>query len=57
MCVPCRVLALAFPLADADLLTFAKELIITSYVGHMGPDQLSAFVLAQAMYNITGAAP
>jgi MATE family multidrug resistance protein len=51
------VLALAFPLAGADLLTFAKELIITSWVGHMGPDQLSAFVLGQAMYNITGAAP
>lgn len=52
-----RLCALAWPLAGADLLAFSKELIITSYVGHMGADHLSAFVLGQAVYNISGAAP
>lgn len=48
---------LAWPLAVAEVLGFTKELIITSYVGHMGPDKLSALVLGQAVYNISGAAP
>lgn len=52
-----RLCTLAWPLAGADLLTFLKELIITSYVGHMGAGQLSAFVLGQAVYNISGATP
>lgn len=52
-----QVCTLAWPLAGADLLAFSKELVITSYVGHMGPDELSALVLGQAVYNVTGAAP
>lgn len=52
-----RLCALAWPLAGADLLAFAKELIVTSYVGHMGPEQLSALVLGQAVYNMSAAAP
>ncbi len=52
-----RLFTLAWPLAGADLLAFSKELIITSYVGHMGPDMLSALVLGQAVYNMIGNAP
>jgi MATE family multidrug resistance protein len=30
-----------------EVLTFAKELIITAFVGHIGPFELSSLVLAQ----------
>jgi MATE family multidrug resistance protein len=40
-----------------EVLTFTKELIITSFVGHLGPLELSALVLAQTLYNVTGQAP
>jgi MATE family multidrug resistance protein len=31
--------------------------IITSYVGHLGAAELSALVLAQTVFNVTGNAP
>lgn len=48
---------LAWPLSWMEVLTFTKELIITSYVGHLGAAELSALVLAQTVYNVTGNAP
>jgi hypothetical protein len=52
-----RLWLLAWPLSWMEVLTFAKELIITSYVGHLGAAELSALVLAQTVYNVTGNAP
>jgi MATE family multidrug resistance protein len=40
-----------------EVLTFAKELIITGFVGRLGSLELSALVLAQTLYNVTGNAP
>jgi len=40
-----------------EVLTFAKELIITAFVGHLGPFELSSLVLAQTLYNVSGNAP
>ena len=45
---------MAWPLCWMEVLAFAKELIITSYVGHLGAAELSALVLAQTVYNVTG---
>jgi MATE family multidrug resistance protein len=52
-----RLWALAWPLAWMEVLTFAKELIITAFVGRLGALELSALVLAQTLYNVTGNAP
>uniref|UniRef100_A0A383VXR6 Uncharacterized protein n=1 Tax=Tetradesmus obliquus TaxID=3088 RepID=A0A383VXR6_TETOB len=52
-----RLWLLAWPLSWMEVLTFTKELIITSYVGHLGAAELSALVLAQTVYNVTGNAP
>jgi hypothetical protein len=52
-----RLWALAWPLAWMEVLTFAKELIITGFVGRLGALELSALVLAQTLYNVTGNAP
>ena len=38
-------------------MTFAKELIITAFVGHLGPVELSSLVLSQTLYNVSGNAP
>jgi len=40
-----------------EVLTFAKELIITAFVGHLGSFELSSLVLAQTLYNVSGNAP
>eukprot|EP00798_Chlamydomonas_sp_ICE-L_P030729 gene30729-35765_t len=48
---------LAWPLSGMEILTFTKELIITAYVGHLGPMHLSSLVLALTVYNVTGNAP
>eukprot|EP00877_Chromochloris_zofingiensis_P011101 jgi/Chrzof1/6244/Cz17g17070.t1 len=52
-----RLWMLAWPLSWMEVLTFTKELIITSFVGHLGAAELSALVLAQTLYNVTGNAP
>eukprot|EP00879_Flechtneria_rotunda_P031537 GHRR01034459.1.p1 GENE.GHRR01034459.1~~GHRR01034459.1.p1 ORF type:complete len:646 (+),score=178.69 GHRR01034459.1:333-2270(+) len=52
-----RLWLLAWPLSWMEVLTFMKELVITSYVGHLGAAELSALVLAQTVYNVTGNAP
>jgi MATE family multidrug resistance protein len=52
-----RLWQLAWPLSWMEVLAFAKELIITAYVGHLGAAELSALVLAQTVYNVTGNAP
>ena len=52
-----RLWTLAWPLAWMEVLTFAKELIITAFVGRLGALELSALVLAQTLYNVTGNAP
>jgi MATE family multidrug resistance protein len=36
-----------------EVLTFAKELIITAFVGRMGPFELSSLVLSQTFYNVS----
>jgi hypothetical protein len=56
-CARRRLALLAGPLCGQEILTFTKELIITSYVGHLGRLELSALVLAQSLYNVTGQAP
>lgn len=40
-----------------EVMTFMKELIITAFVGHLGPLELSSLVLAQTLYNVSGNAP
>lgn len=52
-----RLWSLAWPLSGMEVITFAKELIITGFVGHIGPLELSALVLSQTLYNVTGNAP
>ncbi len=52
-----RLWDLSWPLSGMEVLTFAKELIITSFVGHLGAFELSSLVLAQTLYNVTGNAP
>ncbi len=42
-----RLWDISWPLSGMEVLTFAKELIITAYVGHLGPMELSSLVLAQ----------
>jgi len=56
-CTCCRLWALAWPLSWMEVLTFTKELVITGFVGHLGALELSALVLAQTLYNVTGNAP
>ncbi|KAJ9534743.1 hypothetical protein QJQ45_013128 [Haematococcus lacustris] len=55
--VAVRLWELAWPLSGMEVLTFAKELIITAFVGHLGSFQLSSLVLAQTLYNVSGNAP
>jgi multidrug resistance protein, MATE family len=52
-----RLWELSWPLSGMEVLTFAKELIITSFVGHLGAFELSSLVLSQTLYNVTGNAP
>lgn len=52
-----KLWSLAWPLSSMEVLTFTKELIITGFVGRLGPVELSALVLAQTVYNVTGNAP
>ena len=42
-----RIWELAWPLSWMEIMTFMKELIITAFVGHLGPLELSSLVLAQ----------
>jgi hypothetical protein len=44
-----RLWELSWPLSGMEVLTFAKELIITSFVGHLGAFELSALVLSQTL--------
>ena len=39
-CTLNRLWELAWPLSGMEVLTFAKELIITAFVGHVGPFEL-----------------
>ncbi|KAG1658935.1 hypothetical protein FOA52_007127 [Chlamydomonas sp. UWO 241] len=55
--VASRLWDLAWPLSGMEVLTFAKEIIITAFVGHLGPFELSSLVLAQTLYNVSGNAP
>lgn len=48
---------LSWPLSGMEVLTFTKELIVTGFVGHLGPLELSSLVLAQTLYNVAGNAP
>jgi hypothetical protein len=53
-----RLWVLAWPLCWTEVLTFAKELIVTASVGRwLGPGPLAALVLGQTLYNVTGNAP
>lgn len=47
-----RLWELSWPLSGMEVLTFAKELIITAFVGRMGPFELSSLVLSQTLYNV-----
>ena len=38
-------------------MAFSKDIIVLGYVGHMGPAPLSAWLLGEAIYNMTGHAP
>ncbi|PNW77624.1 hypothetical protein CHLRE_10g444900v5 [Chlamydomonas reinhardtii] len=55
--VASRLWALAWPLSGMEVMTFGKELIITAFVGHLGPVELSSLVLSQTLYNVSGNAP
>ncbi|GIL78274.1 hypothetical protein Vretimale_7649 [Volvox reticuliferus] len=55
--VATRLWSLAWPLSGMEVMTFAKELIITAFVGHLGPVELSSLVLSQTLYNVSGNAP
>uniref|UniRef100_A0A7S3R462 Protein DETOXIFICATION n=1 Tax=Dunaliella tertiolecta TaxID=3047 RepID=A0A7S3R462_DUNTE len=55
--VALRLWELSWPLSGMEVLTFAKELIITAFVGRMGPFELSSLVLSQTLYNVFGNAP
>jgi MATE family multidrug resistance protein len=35
-----------------EVMTFAKEIIITAFVGHLGPLELSSLVLAQVIPRV-----
>lgn len=48
----CRLWELSWPLSGMEVLTFAKELIITAFVGRMGAFELSSLVLSQTLYNV-----
>ena len=50
---PHRLWELSWPLSGMEVLTFAKELIITAFVGRMGPFELSSLVLSQTFYNVS----
>jgi len=53
-----RLWVLAWPLCWTEVLSFAKELIVTACVGRwLGPGPLAALVLGQTLYNVTGNAP
>ncbi|GAX82606.1 hypothetical protein CEUSTIGMA_g10032.t1 [Chlamydomonas eustigma] len=55
--VAIRLWDLSWPLSWMEVMTFAKEIIITAFVGHLGPLELSSLVLAQTLYNVSGNAP
>lgn len=55
--VTSRLWDLSWPLSGMEVMTFGKELIITAFVGHLGPFELSSLVLAQTLYNVSGNAP
>ena len=50
----CRLLALAGPIAVQDLLNLGTITIMTGFVGRLGPDQLSAMVLASSVGAVFG---
>eukprot|EP00195_Chlamydomonas_chlamydogama_P009762 CAMPEP_0202901800 /NCGR_PEP_ID=MMETSP1392-20130828/14735_1 /ASSEMBLY_ACC=CAM_ASM_000868 /TAXON_ID=225041 /ORGANISM="Chlamydomonas chlamydogama, Strain SAG 11-48b" /LENGTH=532 /DNA_ID=CAMNT_0049588419 /DNA_START=201 /DNA_END=1799 /DNA_ORIENTATION=- len=52
-----RLWDISWPLSGMEVMTFAKELIITAFVGHLGPMELSSLVLSQTLYNVSGNAP
>ena len=51
-----RIWELAWPLSWMEIMTFMKELIITAFVGHLGPLELSSLVLAQVRRGRRGEA-
>lgn len=54
-CYACRVLILACPLFVEGVASIAEELIAFSYIRHLpDPTSLSALVLADAIYNVSG---
>lgn len=50
-----RLLALAWPLCQEQVLTYGAYLISMSAVGRLGAYPLSVFVMASAVTNVTGA--
>lgn len=53
--VCCRVLVIAGPLFVEGVAAIGEQLVATSFVGHLpDPVALSALVLAQAIYNVSG---
>lgn len=50
-----RLWEISWPLSGMEVLTFAKELIITAFVGHLGPFELSSLVLSLTFYNVSSA--
>ncbi|KAL4448284.1 hypothetical protein ABPG75_005503 [Micractinium tetrahymenae] len=53
-CEVVRLLALAFPIAVTNLLGFISAAVGVSFVGRLGGLQLSAAVLANSVFNVTG---
>ncbi|KAL4421824.1 hypothetical protein ABPG77_001613 [Micractinium sp. CCAP 211/92] len=53
-CEVVRLLALALPIAVTNLLGFASAAVGISFVGRLGGLQLSAAVLANSIFNVTG---
>lgn len=52
LCTARRLWDISWPLSGMEVLTFAKELIITAFVGHLGAFELSSLVLSQTLYNV-----
>ena len=54
LCTLRRLLHLTAPLATSEVLAFGTSIIPTAFEGHLGPQQLSAWILAHTFINLTG---
>ena len=52
-----RLLRLTGPLAASEVLGFASSVIPTAFIGHLGAEQLSAWVLAHTFINLQARLP